>query len=169
MTSVAVISKTGKRLMPTSAYRARKLLKAGKATVEKYSPIFTIRLTEREDGAVQSIELKCDSGSEHIGISIASATKEYVDEQRDLLPDEKKKHDKRRKYRKERRNRLRYRKARFSNRQGKICEDGFAPSIRNKRDVHVKLITSFLMAYWKMSGIRQNCLQNSLYPGSRAQ
>ena len=29
--SVAVISKTGERLMPTSEYRARKLLKSGKA------------------------------------------------------------------------------------------------------------------------------------------
>lgn len=33
--SVAVISKTGIRLMPTNEYRARHLLKAGKAVIEQ--------------------------------------------------------------------------------------------------------------------------------------
>ena len=45
--SVAVISKTGERLMPASEYRARKLLKSGKAIKHSYHP-FTIQLTERE-------------------------------------------------------------------------------------------------------------------------
>lgn len=40
--SVAVISKTGERLMPTSEYRARKLLKSGKAIKYSYHP-FTIQ------------------------------------------------------------------------------------------------------------------------------
>lgn len=35
--SVAVISSTGKILMPTSEYRARKLLKSGKAVKHSYS------------------------------------------------------------------------------------------------------------------------------------
>ena len=43
--SVAVISKTGERLMPTSEYRARKLLKSGKAIKYSYHP-FTIQLTD---------------------------------------------------------------------------------------------------------------------------
>ena len=50
--SVAVISKTGVRLMPTSEYRARKLLDSGKAIIYGYRP-FTIQLTERETGDVQ--------------------------------------------------------------------------------------------------------------------
>lgn len=49
---VAVISKTGERLMPTSEHRARKLLKSGKAIKYSYHP-FTIQLTERESGDVQ--------------------------------------------------------------------------------------------------------------------
>ena len=53
--SVAVISNTGIRLMPTSEYRARHLLKAGKAVIEQYRPIFTIRLTDREKGKTQPI------------------------------------------------------------------------------------------------------------------
>lgn len=44
--SVAVISKTGMLLMPTSEYRARKLLKSKKAIIHGYHP-FTIQLTER--------------------------------------------------------------------------------------------------------------------------
>lgn len=38
--SVAVMSKTGMRLMPTSEYRARKLLKSKKATVYRYNPFY---------------------------------------------------------------------------------------------------------------------------------
>jgi len=53
--SVAVISKTGERLMPTSEHRARKLLKSGKAIKYSYHP-FTIQLTERESGDVQSMK-----------------------------------------------------------------------------------------------------------------
>ena len=45
--SVAVVSKTGMLLMPTSEYRARKLLKSKKAIIHGYHP-FTIQLTERE-------------------------------------------------------------------------------------------------------------------------
>ena len=139
MLSVAVISASGIPLMPTTSYRARKLLEKNRAKTECYRPIFTIRLLDREDGETQPIEYKCDTGYEHIGISIASGTKEYVNEQRDLLTNEPERHNDARKYRRARRNRKRYRKPRFSNRRGKICEDGFAPSIRNKRDIHIAL------------------------------
>ena len=50
--AVAVISSTGKVLMPTSEYRARKLLKSGKAVKHSYRP-FTIQLTQREEGKEQ--------------------------------------------------------------------------------------------------------------------
>lgn len=68
---VAVVSKTGERLMPTSEHRARKLLKSGKAIKYSYHP-FTIQLTERESGDVQPIELCMDTGYIHIGISVKS-------------------------------------------------------------------------------------------------
>ena len=139
MLSVAVISASGIPLMPTTSYRARKLLEKNRAKIESYRPIFTIRLLDRENGETQPIEYRCDTGYEHIGISIASETKEYVNEQRDLLPNEPERHHDARKYRRARRNRTRYRKPRFSNRRGPICEDGFAPSIRNKRDIHIAL------------------------------
>lgn len=138
---VAVLSKTGIRLMPTTNYKARRLLKNGRASIERYRP-FTIRLLDREDGDVQPVEFKEDTGYEHIGVSICSEKHEYFSEQRDLLTDEPERHNDCRKYRRSRRNRLRYRKPRFDNRKGKVTKDGFAPSIRNKRDRHIDI---FLM------------------------
>lgn len=139
MLSVAVLSATGIPLMPTTSYRARKLLKRHSAVIEKYRPIFTIRLTNRVSGETQPVEYKCDTGYANIGISIASESKEYVNEQRDMLTNEPERHNDRSKYRRTRRNRKRHRAARFDNRKGMICKDGFAPSIRNKRDLHVAL------------------------------
>lgn len=143
MDTVAVISASGEKLMPTNSYRARKLLKSKRAVIHKYKPVFTIKLVDRANGDVQSIEYKCDTGYQHIGISICSSTKEFVNEQRDLLKDEVERHNDSRKYRRTRRNRLRYRKARWNNRKGLISKDGFAPSIRNKRDVHIHLYEEY--------------------------
>lgn len=144
MRMVFVLTSTGKKLMPTTEYRARKLLKRGKATIYKYRP-FTIQLTERTDGYTQKIEYCCDTGYQHIGISIKSHKHEYVNEQRDLLKDETEKHNDCRKYRCSRRNRkTRYRKARWNNRKNnQVCKDGFAPSIRNKRDIHIDLFKMY--------------------------
>lgn len=147
MDTVAVISASGKKLMPTNSYRARKLLKSKRAVIHKYRPVFTIKLVDRIDGYTQPIEYKCDTGYQNIGISICSDTKEFVNEQRDLLKDETKRHSDSCKYRRTRRNRLRYRKARWNNRKGMISEDGFAPSIRNKRDVHVRLYEEYYKVF----------------------
>ena len=127
MDAVAVISASGKPLMPTNPVRARKLIKKGKAVIYKYRPLFTIRLTER------------------IGLSIKSRKHEYVNEQRDLLPNETERHNGSRKYRKARRRRkLRHRACRRDNRHdNQICKDGYAPSIRNKRDQHISLYRSY--------------------------
>lgn len=147
MDTVAVISASGKKLMPTNSYRARRLLKSKRAVIYRYRPVFTIKLVDRTDGYTQPIEYKCDTGYQNIGISICSDTKEFVNEQRDLLKDEVKRHSDSRKYRRTRRNRLRYRKARWNNRKGMISEDGFAPSIRNKREVHVRLYEEYYKVF----------------------
>ena len=90
--SVAVISKTSMVLMPTSEYRARKLLKSKKATVYGHNP-FTIQLTERETGDVQPVEICVDTGYLHIGASVKSEKHEYLGIQIDTLTDEKQKQD----------------------------------------------------------------------------
>lgn len=147
MDTVAVMSASGKKLMPTNSYRARKLLKSKRAVIHKYRPVFTIKLVDRADGYTQPIEYKCDTGYQNIGISICSDTKEFINEQRDLLKDEVKKHSGSRKHRRTRRNHLRYRKKRFDNRRGTISKDGFTPSIRNKRDVHVCLYEEYYKVF----------------------
>lgn len=136
--SVAVISKTCMRLMPTSEYRARKLLKSKKAAVYGYHP-FTIQLTERETGDVQPVELCMDTGYLHIGTSVKSENHEYIGLQIDTLTDEKQKHDACRMYRRQRRSRKRYRQSRFNNR--KRNTRWIAPSLEHKKDIHIQIIS----------------------------
>ena len=142
--SVAVISKTGIRLMPTNEYRARRLLKAGKAVIERYRPIFTIRLTEREDGDTQPIEYASDTGYQHVGVSIKSEKHEFVHAQYDMLSDETERHNDCRKYRRTRRNCKRYRKPRFRNRKPKMSKgEELAPSLQHRVDNQTRLFDSF--------------------------
>ena len=77
MRDVFVIADNGTRLMPTSRYRARKLLNAGKAVIYKYQP-FTIRLGQASQRNTQPIELCIDTGSEHIGIYVKSEKHGYI-------------------------------------------------------------------------------------------
>lgn len=144
--TVAVVDKNGHPLMPTNSYRARHLKKSGRAVTYAYQPVYTIQLLDvefvPEKNMVQDIELTCDTGYEHIGGSVCSEKHEYLHREYDLLPDETEKHNDCRKYRQGRRNRKRYRAPRFNNRKGAITEDGFAPSIRNKRDRHIDIIKS---------------------------
>lgn len=143
--SVAVISNTGKPLMPTSPYRARKLLKKGRAKIYRHRPFFTIMIVDREDGETQPVEYKSDTGYLHVGISICSEKHEFFREQRDMLPDERERHNDRRKYRRARRNRKRYRKPRFDNRIGKARKaqkNGgiwLAPSLEHKVQAQQRL------------------------------
>lgn len=143
---VAVVSNTGKPLMPTSAYRARKLLKKGRAVIYRYRPYFTIQLLDRECGEVQEIEYKSDTGSRHVGISVCTETKELLSEQRDLPAMEPEHHNDRKKNRRTRRNRKRYRKPRFDNRAKNLAgghKKWFAPSIRHKLEIQVRLFREF--------------------------
>ena len=69
VTAVFVVGLTGKPLMPTSPKRARLLLKSKRADVFCKNP-FTIRLLDREDGALQRLELKADPGSKTTGMAL---------------------------------------------------------------------------------------------------
>ncbi len=131
---VAVISSNGIRLMPTTNYRARKLLKAGKAVSVGFRP-FTIRLLTESSVNTQPIELTIDTGYVHVGNSLKTAKHEMAAIEIRTLTDEKKRHDNRRMYRRQRRGRLRYRKPRFNNRNR---DDGWlAPSIRHRKDCNL--------------------------------
>lgn len=138
---VFVVSAKEKPLMPTSPYRARKLLKKGRAKIYRHHP-FTIMITDREDGAVQDIEYCTDVGYLHVGISVKSEKHEYLGMQADLLKDEPERHNDRRKYRRTRRNRKRHRAARFDNRKKE--EGWLAPSIRHKVEAQLLLLSKVL-------------------------
>lgn len=142
--AVAVISKTGQRLMPTSERHAAKLLKSGKAVIEQYRPIFTIKLTNRKRGKTQPIEYASDTGYQHVGVSIKSEKHEFVHHQYDTLSDEKERHNDCHKYRRTRRNHLRYRKPRFSNRKPKMTKgEVLAPSLQHRVDNQTRVFDSF--------------------------
>ena len=139
---VSVVSRTGKPLMPTTEYKARRLLKKGRAEIFCRHP-FTVRILDRDDGNTQPIEYKSDTGYLHVGISICSDNHEYVSEQRDLLADETEKHNDRRKYRRARRNRKRYRTARFDNRRASKKPGWVAPSLKNRMERQTDLFRKY--------------------------
>ena len=138
---IYTVDKNGVPGMPTFNIRKiRKLLKEGKAVIECRHP-FTVRLLYRERMEVQPVEACMDAGYLHIGVSVKSEKHEYAHKQYDLLSDEKQRHDDRRKYRRQRRNRLRYRKPRFDNRKK---EKGWlATSIKNKMERHADIIRMY--------------------------
>lgn len=136
-----VIAKDGTRLMPClNPKKVRKLLKEGRAVIAGYKP-FTIQLTYESGKEKQPVEMSIDAGDRHVGNSIKSEKHEFIHEQRDLLKDGKQKHDDQRRLRRTRRNRKRYRKPRFDNRR--IPEGWLAPSIRNKKNIHVMLYDTY--------------------------
>ncbi|NCC04679.1 MAG: HNH endonuclease [Proteobacteria bacterium] len=66
---VFVLDKKNRPLMPCLPARARKLLRAGKAVVARRFP-FTIRLKERQSGAVQPVRVKIDPGAKTTGLAV---------------------------------------------------------------------------------------------------
>lgn len=140
-TCVCVLSNNGERLMPTIRLgKVRHLLKDGKAKIIKHHP-FTIQLLYDSKTNTQPIEICEDVGYNYIGISVKSEFHEYVSVQYDTLQDEKDCHDGCRRVRRSRRNRLRYRQARFDNRKR---DDGWlAPSLEHKKELNVNVIKMY--------------------------
>lgn len=135
---VYVISMNGVPLMPSVRNgHIRRLLKSKQAKVVKRDP-FTIQLLYDTQDIVQYVELKVDTGYLHIGISACSDNAELYSSEVELNPNIKNNIQAKQKYRRTRRNKLRYRKKRFDNR--KRPEGWFAPSIQHKVDSHVKTI-----------------------------
>ena len=136
---VYVLSKTEKPLMPTTPARARKMLRDGKATVVQRTP-FTIRLTVQTKEYTQPVTLGIDAGSKTIGVSAGTEKEELYSSEITLRDDIVELISEKRQYRRTRRNRLRYRKPRFLNREK---DNGWlAPSIQHKIDSHLKIVES---------------------------
>lgn len=137
MRKVLVVNKHGRPLMPTTPRKARILLKEGKAKVFARNP-FTIQLLYGCRGYTQPVTLGIDAGYQTVGYSAVSEKEELVGGEFKLLEGMSERITEKRKYRRTRRNRLRYRKPRFNNRKRK--QGWLAPSIQHKFDSHINLV-----------------------------
>ena len=132
---VFVLDANNTPLMPCSPRKARKLLKEGKATVVKARPCFTIELTKHCGGTTQPVDLNIDTGYEYIGFALVGVYC-YLLGQMQLDNKLSKRLADRAMYRRNRRNRLRYRPARWKNRKKK----DLSPSVQRRINRHIKLI-----------------------------
>ena len=78
MRYVPVVDKNKKPLMPTSNYRANKLIAKGKALRRFKAGIFYIQLTEREGGTTQEVAVGIDPGSKREAFTIKSEHHTYL-------------------------------------------------------------------------------------------
>jgi len=129
--TVFVRSINNQPLMPCTPTKARHMLKKGEAHVVKLNP-FTIQLNFECENKVQIGKLKIDDGYKHVGFSVTNEKEELLSGEIELDMDTSKRLTERKMYRKNRRNRLWYRKPRFNNR--KIDKGWLPPSIRRKHD-----------------------------------
>ena len=136
---VFVINQHGEILMPCEPKKAKKLLGEGKAEVIHRSP-FTIQLKYGSTGYKQDLTLGVDTGHLDVGLSVVSKTKEIFSAVAKMRNDISSKMDTRRMYRRQKRNKLRYRKPRFLNRSASTRKGRLAPSVQWKVDAHIRLI-----------------------------
>ena len=136
---VYVLNMRGFPLMPTTPQKARQLLRDEKARVVERLP-FTIQLQYATGETKQDIALGVDAGYSSVGFSAITNKKELISGELELRKDVSRNITQKRQYRQTRRNRLRFRKPRFSNRVSSKKKGWFAPSIQHKLDSHKKLI-----------------------------
>lgn len=126
-------------LMPTTPKKARQLLRAKKARVVQREP-FTIQLLYPTGETKQAVTLGVDAGTKHMGLSATTDKETLYEAEVSLRTDITDLLSIRRQYRSVRRNRkTRYRKPRFNNR--KRGDKWLAPSIRNRINTHIKLVS----------------------------
>lgn len=82
---VPVVSKTGKRLMPTTNKKADKLIAKDRAVRRFDRGLFYIQLTDREDGYTQPIAIGIDPGSKREAITVKSKAHTYLNIQADAV------------------------------------------------------------------------------------
>ena len=88
----------------------------------------------------QKLKLGVDSGYSNIGFSVIDSKQEYIAREVKLLEGMKKRLLEKASYRRIRRSRLRYRKARWNNRVKSKKKGWLAPSLKHKLDTHIKFI-----------------------------
>jgi len=134
---VFVVDAEGEPLLPTTPARARLLLKRGKARVYRMIP-FAIQLNRAVNNHVGKFTAAVDDGAKWIGIAVKGKDEIVFAANVRLRQNVSKKVKERAMYRRNRRNRLRYRPVRFLNRSR---EKGWLPpSIRYRKEVVLRVI-----------------------------
>jgi hypothetical protein len=136
---VYVLNMRGQPLMPTTPTKARKLVKANKATVVQRLP-FTIQLSYATGETKQEIELGIDAGYSKVGFSARTEKQELIGGELELRKDVSPNLTQRRQYRRNKRNRLWYRPPRFDHRTASKKKGWLTPSLRHKLETHKRLI-----------------------------
>ena len=141
---IYILNSHGHPLMPTENHaKIRVLLKQGMAKVIKRCP-FTVQLLHKTTNFVQDLTLGVDAGSKKVGVSVTNETTEFYSAVVELRTDIVGLLSERRQYRREKRNRLRYRKPRFNNRTASKKEGWVAPSIESKIKTHLRVVDDFM-------------------------
>jgi len=123
--------------MPCKPAKARHLLRDGKAKVVRREP-FTIQLKWDCEENVQEIKLGIDTGYQNIGFSAVTDKQELISGTVKLDNFMSKRLQDKSMFRRNRRNRLRYRQPRFNNRRKP--KGWLPPSIQRRFDTHLTLI-----------------------------
>src|SRR6266498_3270669 len=128
----------GAPLMPCTPAKARKLLRAGTASVVARSP-FTIQLGWQCEGQVQEVVVGIDKGSSVTGLSCVGNGEVLLSAEIHHRRDVKEKLDTRRAHRRDRRLRKWYRPARFLNRASSKRSGRLPPSIRTNGEEVIRV------------------------------
>lgn len=151
---VYVLDKNGQPLMPThNGAKVRVLLKQNRAKVVSKCP-FTVKLLYESTSFTQPLTLGVDTGSKYIGSAVINDTTSEVvyESQTELRDDIKSKMDRRRQFRKARRNKLRYRPMRFNNRRASKRKNRYTPTLMSKFQGHTREI-EFIKSILPITGV----------------
>lgn len=139
---VHVLDMNGQPLMPThNGAKIRVLLKQKRVKVVSKCP-FTIKLLYESTTFTQPLTLGVDTGSKYVGSAVINDTTSEVvyESQIELRDDIKSKMDRRRQFRRARRNKLRYRPKRFNNRKASKRKERYTPTLVSKFQGHTREI-----------------------------
>ena len=142
MIAAYVLDINGSPLMPMHNFKkVRKLLKEKKAKVVSREPFVIRLLYEPKTHIEEDCVLGIDTGSKTIGASVFCNGEILYASEVEIRNDIKIKMDRRRMYRRDRRNRkTRYRKTRFLNRGNSTKKGRYSPTLKSKFDSHVREI-----------------------------
>lgn len=130
----------GNPMMPCSPCKCRKLIKSGKCKVVDFEP-FTIQFIGGSSGYKQEVVLGVDTGSVHIGLCASTKSNVLMFMEVEMRKDIVDNLSTKRMMRRTRRSRkLRYRQPRFNNRVSSKKQGWLVPSIKYKKDKHLKTI-----------------------------